>query len=172
MNEEQYVVGGKTSPGEHFGCRLDPVSAKDVADPLIGNRMAEIGQGSRRCGRIPDRSSLWQCGIERLDCWGDWGPAGFTEFGAVEFSCNESAIPGEDSIGFGDTRDLLEPCAAQSLSDLSEGRSLWIGKGHTAGKVGSEDAILGYEGFILEQEFLIDQPGDVCQQPCPFCSLA
>jgi hypothetical protein len=38
--------------------------------------------------------------------------------------------------------------------------------------VGSEDAILGYEGFILEQEFLIDQPGDVCQQPCPFCSLA
>jgi hypothetical protein len=58
MNEEQDVVGGETSPGEHFdgeevgtcqdghvggneilpggilaplGCRLDPVSAKDVA---------------------------------------------------------------------------------------------------------------------------------------------
>ena len=28
--------------------------------------------------------------------------------------------------------------------------------------------ILGCEVFILEQEFLIDQPGDVRQQPSPF----
>src|SRR5215475_12649545 len=73
MNEEQDVVGGETSPGEHFnceevgtsqdshvggneilpggvlaalGCRLNPVSAKDVAHSLIGNRVAEIGHGS------------------------------------------------------------------------------------------------------------------------------
>jgi hypothetical protein len=73
MNEEQDVVGGETSPCEHFdceevgtsqdglvtrdeilpggilaplGCRLDPVSAKDVAHRLIGNGVAEIGQGS------------------------------------------------------------------------------------------------------------------------------
>src|SRR5215471_21377455 len=73
MNEEQDVVGGETSPGEYFdgeevgtcqdghvgsdeilpgsilappGCRLDPVSAKDVAHRLIGNGVAEIGQGS------------------------------------------------------------------------------------------------------------------------------
>ena len=41
-------------------------------------------------------------------------------------------------------------------------------KGYTRGKVGSEDAILGCEVFILKQEFLIDQPGDVRQQPRPF----
>ena len=73
MNEEQDVVGGETSPGKHFdseevgtckdghvggneilpggilaplGCRLDPVSAQDVAHRLIGNGVAEIGQGS------------------------------------------------------------------------------------------------------------------------------
>jgi hypothetical protein len=73
MNEEQDVVGGETSPGEHFdgekvgscqdghvgsneilpggilaplGCRLDAISAKDVAHRLIGNHVAEIGQGS------------------------------------------------------------------------------------------------------------------------------
>jgi len=72
MNEEQDVVGGETSPGKHFdgeevgtcedghvrgneilpggilaplGCRLDPVAAKDVAHRLIGNHVAEIGQG-------------------------------------------------------------------------------------------------------------------------------
>ena len=69
MNEEQDVVSGKTSPGEHFGCeevgtcqdghvrgdeispggiltplgcRLDAVAAKVVADRLIGNGMAEV----------------------------------------------------------------------------------------------------------------------------------
>jgi hypothetical protein len=71
MNEEQDVVGGEASPGEHFdgeevgtcqdghvrgdeilpggilaplGCRLDPVSAKDVAHRLIGNGVAEIAR--------------------------------------------------------------------------------------------------------------------------------
>jgi hypothetical protein len=34
--------------------------------------------------------------------------------------------------------------------------------------VGSENPILGCEIFILEQEFLIDQPGDERQQASPF----
>jgi hypothetical protein len=34
--------------------------------------------------------------------------------------------------------------------------------------VSAEDAILSREVFILEQEFLIGQPGDVSQQPRPF----
>jgi len=73
MNEEQDVVGGEASLGEHFdceevgtcqdvhvrgdeilpggilaplGCRLDPVSAKDVSHGLIGNGVAETGQSS------------------------------------------------------------------------------------------------------------------------------
>ena len=75
---------------------------------------------------------------------------------------------GEDGIGFGDTGDLLKRSAAQSLTDLSEGGSLGIREAHTGGKVGSEDAILGCEVLILEQEFLIDQAGDVRQQASPF----
>ena len=73
MNEEQDVVGGETSPSEHFhgeevgasqnghvgsdeilpggvltalGCRLDPVSSKDVSHSLIGNRVTEIAEGA------------------------------------------------------------------------------------------------------------------------------
>jgi hypothetical protein len=55
-----------------------------------------------------------------------------------------------------------------SLADFSQGGSLGIRKAHTGGKVSAEDAILSCEVFILEQEFLIDQPGDVRQQPSPF----
>ena len=89
MNEEQDVVGGKTSPGEHFhseevgpcqdghmggdeilpggmlaplGCRLDPVATQDVTRRLIGNHVAEIGRGSNDAVRIPSRNSLWRNG--------------------------------------------------------------------------------------------------------------
>ena len=34
--------------------------------------------------------------------------------------------------------------------------------------MGSENLILGCEVFILEQEFRLDQPADVCQQASPF----
>ena len=73
MNEEEDVVGGETSPSEHFhgeevgacqdghvgsdeifpcgvlaalGCRLNSLSAQDVSHRLVGNRVAEISQGS------------------------------------------------------------------------------------------------------------------------------
>jgi len=68
----------------------------------------------------------------------------------------------------GDTGDLLKGSPAESLADFSEGRSLGIRKADTGGKVGSENPILDREVFILEQEFLIDQPGDVRQQTSPF----
>jgi hypothetical protein len=38
--------------------------------------------------------------------------------------------------------------------------------------VGSEDAILGCEVFILKQEFLIDRPGEVRPTAEPICCLA
>jgi hypothetical protein len=99
----------------------------------------------------------------------DAGPARrSTELGAVEFAGNESPVPGEDSIRFGDTGDLLKCGSAEPFTDFSEGRSLGIRKTHTGRKVGSENPILGCEVFILEQEFLIDQAGDVRQQPSPF----
>jgi hypothetical protein len=39
---------------------------------------------------------------------------------------------------------------------------------HTGRQVRSENPLLGCEVIILKQEFLIDQVGDVRQQPSPF----
>ena len=62
----------------------------------------------------------------------------------------------------------MKRSTAETLTDLSQGGSFGVGKAHTGGKVSAEDAILGCEVFILEQELLIDEPGDVGQQPGPF----
>src|SRR3954469_22254436 len=82
---------------------------------------------------------------------------------AIEFAGNEAPVPGEDGIGLVDTGDLLKCSPAEPFADFSRGGSLGIRKAYTGGKVGSKDAILGCEVFILEQEFLIVQPGYVRQ---------
>ena len=103
MNEEQHVVGGKTSPGEHFnreevgtgqdghvggneilpggilaplGHRWDPVSAKDVAHGLIGNGVAEIGQGSDDAVVSPAGVLSGKADNQRFQVGRDTGPAG------------------------------------------------------------------------------------------------
>jgi hypothetical protein len=67
--------------------------------------------------------------------------------GAVKFAGNEPPVPGEDSIRFGDTGDLLKCRPAEPLADFSQGGSLGIGKAHSGWKMGSENPILGCEGL-------------------------
>jgi hypothetical protein len=90
---------------------------------------------------------------ERFEFWRDAGPAGrSTKFGTVKF-CGS---------------DLFKRSPAEPLANFSEGRSLGIRKADTGGQVGAEDAILGCEVFILEQEVLIDASGHVRQEASPF----
>ena len=101
MDEEQDVVGGETSPGEHFhgeevgtcqyghvgsnkilpggllaalGCRRDPISAKDVSHRLIGNGMAEIGQSSDNAVVSPTGVLSGEADNQRLQCGRHWWP--------------------------------------------------------------------------------------------------
>ena len=103
MNEKQDVVGDKTSPGKHFdreevgtrqdshvggneilpggilaplGCRLDPVAAKDVAHRLIGNHVAEIGQGSDDAVVSPAGVLSGEAHNERFQFGRNAGPSG------------------------------------------------------------------------------------------------
>ena len=103
MDEEQDVVGGETSPSKHlngeeigtcqdgevggdevapggslaaFRCRRDPVPAKDVTHGLIGNSVAEIGQGSDDAVVTPARILSDKADDERLDFGRDAGAAG------------------------------------------------------------------------------------------------
>ena len=93
---------GETSPGEHFdgeevgtcqdphvtgdeilpggilaplGRRLDPVSAKGIAHRLIGNAVAEIGQGSDDAVVSPAGVLSGEAHNERFQLGRDAGPA-------------------------------------------------------------------------------------------------
>ena len=145
-----------------LGCRRDPVPAQDVAHRLIGDGMAEIGQRSDNPIVSPTGVLPGEADNKRLHFGRDWRSAGSSaEFGAVEFTSNEAAVPSKDGIGLGDTGHLLERSATEPFAYPSEGGSFRIGKAHAGRKVCAQDPIFSDEVLILEQEFLIDHPGYV-----------
>src|ERR1700730_15383899 len=117
---------------------------------------------------IPSVASLRHCPTSPESVPHFTGIRRGTEFRSVEFVDNQAPVPGEDGIRFSDAGDLLKRGAAESLADFAEGGPFGIRQAHAGGKVGSEDPILSCEVLILEQEFLIDQPGDVRQEASPF----
>ena len=128
-----------------LGCRLDPVSAKNVAHRLIGNGMAKIGQGSDYAVVPPAGVLSGEAHNEGFEFGCDAGPAlRSTAFGAVKFVGNESPVPGEDGIGFSDTGELLKCSPAEPFADFSEGRSLGIGGyGRAVGRGESDSRLRG-----------------------------
>src|SRR5215831_11271851 len=81
-------------------------------------------------------------------------------------------MPGEKGIRLGNTRDLLESFASQSFGNLGQDGSLGIRQAEPGRQVGSEDAVLGHQVFVSEQQFLIDEPRHVSEQTCPMESIA
>src|SRR4051812_9986419 len=148
MDEEQDVESDQTSPGKHLHCeevgtcqyghvgsneilpgsllaargrRRDPVSAKNVSHRLIGNGMAEIGQGSDNAVVSPTGVRSGETDNQRLHLGGHrWPARGSAVFRAVEFAGDEAAVPGEDGIRFGNKGHLLERSATEPLADLSK----------------------------------------------------
>ena len=49
-------------------------------------------------------------------------------FGAVKLLGDQSPIPGQNSVGFGNARDISECFAAKALSDFAERDSFGVGK--------------------------------------------
>src|SRR5258705_5118459 len=74
-------------------------------------------------------------------------------------------------IGFGDAGNLLESSATEPLADLTERGSLGIGKAHTGREARPQNAGFGGEVFVLEQQPLVHQAGDVRQQARPLVFL-
>jgi len=70
---------------------------------------------------------------------------------------NQLPIPGEKGIRLGDARDLLEGFATESFGDLGQSGSLCIGQAESGGQMRSEDAILGRQVFVAQQQFLVDE---------------
>jgi hypothetical protein len=75
--------------------------------------------------------------------------------GPVELLHHQSPIPSEKGIRLGNARDILHSLAPESFGDLGQGGSLR--QAEPRRQVNSEDAILGRQVFIAQQQFLADE---------------
>src|SRR5215468_8741527 len=91
---------------------------------------------------------------------------------SVELLSNEAPIPAEKSVWFGYLRDLMHRFAAKPLGDLGQGGSLRIGQPQPGGQLGAENAILGDQVLVAQQQLLIHETRHERQQPRPMESIA
>ena len=86
--------------------------AQDIADRLVGHRMSQVGQCSYNPVVAAAGVLASQANHQILDLWTGARPARRAALlGAVEFLSHQSAIPGENGIGFGEARNLLQSFA-------------------------------------------------------------
>ena len=85
---------------------------------------------------------------------------------------NQTTVPTQDRIRFGNAGDLRQMFAAETLCDLSKCRAFGVRKPQPPGGVGAKDTVLRNQVFTLEEQALVYQASDVCQEPGPICCLA
>ena len=81
----------------------------------------------------------------------------------VELAGNQTTIPSQDRIGFGNVGHLSQILAAQTLGDLGKCRAFGVRKPRAPGDVGAEDSILRNQVFALTEQALVYQASDVRQ---------
>ena len=88
-------------------------------------------------------------------------------FGAVELAGNQPPIPRQDGVRLGCAGHLLQSFAPKSFSDLGQCAPLWIGEPESGRQACSQNAVLGGQVLILQQQLLIDEARHKGQKACP-----
>lgn len=92
-------------------------------------------------------------------------------FGAVERFGNQPSVPSQDGFWFRHTRYLRQRLASEPFADFGENGPLWIGQTQSGWQLRPQDAVLRSQVLVLKEQFLIDQPGHVCQHSQPLVIL-
>src|SRR5262249_60421393 len=87
--------------------------------------------------------------------------------GPVDLLRAQPPIPTENGVRLGHTSDILQSFAAESLRDLGQCGSLCVRQPESGRQMGSEDAVLGRQVFIAQQQFLIDEAGHKASADVP-----
>src|SRR5215831_18520666 len=86
------------------------------------------------------------------------------KLGMITLLVRERAVPGEDGIGLGHRRDLLECFPTQLLTKLSQSVTVAITQRRATRDLLAEDAVLCGEVCITEPEFFANRFANRSQQ--------
>ena len=92
------------------------MAPQDIADRLIGNLVSQIGQRPRNPVIAPVPVLAGHANDQLLDLSPDPGPARTSRLRAIELVGEKLAIPAQDGVRSGYTRNVGETLAAQAMT--------------------------------------------------------
>jgi hypothetical protein len=103
--------------------RRHAMATQNIADRLIGNLMAQIGQSSSNPVIAPRPVLLGHTNDQVLDVFDDWRPAlASTRMRSIEFASDKPSVPPQDGVWHGGSGHLAERLAAESVADFAKRR--------------------------------------------------
>jgi len=86
-------------------------------------------------------------------------------FGAVKLLGDEPTIPAENGVWFSNQGDLLQQLPTETFSNFRERGSFLVAETEPLRQVRAQNAILRRQIFVLQEKFLVNAPGYICQNP-------
>src|SRR5262249_7312187 len=144
------------------------VTLEDIPDRLVTDGIAQVGQSTHNAIIAPGAILAGHPHHEVFDLLVHARTAdSLMHLGRLTLLVRERAVPGEDGIGRGNRRDLLECFPTQLLTQLSEGVTVTITQRHATRDLLAEDAVLCCEVCVTEPEFFGDRFAKRSQQLLP-----
>jgi hypothetical protein len=78
--------------------------------------------------------------------------------GSVELLRNQAAVPGQNGIRLGHSRDVFQSFTSKPFGNLGQSDSLRIRKPEPHGQMAPQNTILSEKVLVAEQQLLIHQP--------------
>src|SRR6266852_9148220 len=148
MTADEILPSGRLTP---FRRRCDAVAAQDVADGLVREMMAQVGQRADDAVVTPARVLASETNYQRFHLGFDPGSARKGPVsGTVELAGNQPPIPPEDGVRLGCAGHRLQSFTSKSFSDLGQCAPFRIGETEPGWQVCSQDAVLGGQVLILQ----------------------
>src|SRR6266850_2271372 len=146
----------------------EAMALQDVADRLVTDGVAQIGQGSHDAVIAPRAILLRHAHHQGLQLCRDLRASKrLALLGTIELLGHQLAVPREDRVGCDDAGDLRQRLLAQLLSNLGQGLALAITQAYTTVDLVAQDAIFGHQVLVAQQEFLIHRTRDIRKQLLP-----
>src|SRR5215831_5507794 len=156
-----------------LGSRWDAMALEDVAHGLITDGIAQVREGSDDPVIAPGAVFPRHTYHQRFQFRVDRGtPYGLALLRAVAFLSSKSTVPGENRVRCDNRGDFLEGLLAQLLADGGECLAFTVTQPDAPFDLVTEDAILGPQVLVAQQQFLIDGPRDIRQQVSPVHPLS
>src|SRR5208337_438899 len=141
MGSNEVCPAGRVFP---LRCGGYPVAFENITDGLVGNLMAEIGQGTDDPIIPPARilpSHLYNQPLEfRSSSRPTRSPT--TRLRTIELAGDELAVPAQDGVGQRCVCDLRQLLATQPMTNFTQSCSLCVRKPQATLELGPENPVL------------------------------